>query len=116
MIECIIICFLLSQIKPTVTWNKVAWPAEYATLYTMHEDFYAQIIDANCGSFCGSCIPEGSLSLEVAVSLPSSFFGAKNLSIIDNSDGGRQKRNLALSEGRSLKLLYFLTYHFIDGG
>ncbi|CAB4034681.1 venom prothrombin activator pseutarin-C non-catalytic subunit-like, partial [Paramuricea clavata] len=86
------------RIKPGVSWGRGAWPAEHKKLYTIHEDLYAQVIDANCGAYCGSCYPNGPLYLEVVVPHAHlSHFGKKILSLIDTSDQGKSKRNLDLS-------------------
>lgn len=89
-----------SQIKSSVTWKRLAWPSRDKTLYTIHEDLYAQIVDANCGAYCGMCEPEGPLYLDVVVPHANFLeFGEKNLSFIDNSDQEIWERKFDLSRG-----------------
>ena len=89
-----------SQIKSSVTWKRSGWPNRNRVLYTIHEDLYGQIIDANCGLYCGVCEPEGPLYLDVVVPYANILnFGEKRLSFIDNSDQEIRERKFDLSRG-----------------
>ena len=93
----------LLQIKPDVTWRVQSYPSHHRAISTIHEDFYRQIVDANCGGWCGGCQPDGRLYLQAVV--PNDlkyihYFGKTNLSLVDTSDNVRSIRNLKLSEGR----------------
>ena len=78
----------------------MGWSASHRLLYTIHKDLYSQVIDGNCGAWCGDCFPDGPLYLEVVVThthFP--HFGEKNLSSVDTSDQGKNKRISDLSKG-----------------
>ena len=79
-------------------WSRAGFPRH--TLHTFRENFYAQVIDANCGAYCGRCYPKGALYLDVVVPRATPLtFGEKKLSFVDKSDQEMRERKFDLSRG-----------------
>ena len=54
------------RIKPTVNWIGSGWSSGHPIMVNFRRSSDFREISANCGAYCGTCKPDGSLLLELA--------------------------------------------------
>ena len=56
------------RVRPTVNWRGIGFwdPSDFAFMVNFRRSPDSREISANCGGYCGTCIPDGRLFLELA--------------------------------------------------
>ena len=92
--------------SPGVKWVKGGWQAKHNNVFKVEKGFFGQLVEGNCGSFCGLCYSYGLMFVDLIVPRDVKnwkYFGEQNRSLMESTDGGWKNRIFKLSSGLCLQ-------------